>query len=98
MTSELDDPENRVFLELQRHVQAKAKAPIHTCLVRLKANTQWTKSLAKSKEAVQLLVKLLRFQDNAIMNACLSLLANICMASDARETVRYLIQIQSVII
>ncbi|OXU25505.1 hypothetical protein TSAR_000315 [Trichomalopsis sarcophagae] len=87
MSSELEKADSHTLVELKKHVKANAKAHILGCLTRLKGDSQCCKRFVKAG-GLDLLVQLLRFQDSKIMNASLSILANLCLNSDARQQVR----------
>lgn len=86
MSSELDKPDSHTLNELKKHLKAESRPQILGCLVRLKEDTQCCRRLARAG-GLDLLVQLLRYQDAKIINAALSLLANVCMNSDIRQQV-----------
>jgi hypothetical protein len=86
MSSEFEKGDSHTLVELRKHVKGNSKASILSCLTRLKGDTQCCKRLIKAG-GLELLVQLLRYQDLKIMNASLSILANLCMNSDTRQQV-----------
>ncbi|XP_076278500.1 BTB/POZ domain-containing protein Rnb [Lasioglossum baleicum] len=79
--------EQPILQELLKHVKTESKSGISSCLVRLKNEPKCYKQFAKDG-GLGILVNLLRCQNLKILNMTLSILANACLHSDAREKVR----------
>ncbi|XP_078044752.1 BTB/POZ domain-containing protein Rnb isoform X2 [Augochlora pura] len=88
--SAIDEKKDQPILpELLKHVKAKreSNSGIFSCLVRLKNEPKCYKQFAKDG-GLGILVNLLRCHNMKILNMTLSILANACLHSDAREKVR----------
>ncbi|XP_076653762.1 BTB/POZ domain-containing protein Rnb isoform X2 [Halictus rubicundus] len=79
--------EQPILQELLKHVKTESKSGIYSCLVRLKNEPKCYKQFAKDG-GLGILVNLLRCHNLKILNMTLSILANACLHSDAREKVR----------
>ncbi|XP_003704054.2 BTB/POZ domain-containing protein Rnb [Megachile rotundata] len=73
--------------ELLKHMKSGSKSGISSCLERLKNEPNCYKQFTKDA-GLGILVNLLRFHNLRILNMTLSILANACISSDAREKVR----------
>ncbi|XP_011506421.1 PREDICTED: armadillo repeat-containing protein 5-like [Ceratosolen solmsi marchali] len=88
MSSKFEKGGKHMLFELKKHVKANSEVNILSCLTRLKEDTQCCKYLAKTRQ-LKLLVQLLHYRSNfKIINASLSILANLCINSDTRKQVR----------
>nr|XP_033322147.1 armadillo repeat-containing protein 5 [Megalopta genalis] len=86
--SAMDEKKEQPILpELLKHVKTDSKSGISSCLVRLKNEPKCYKQFAKDG-GLGILVNLLRCHNLKILNMTLSILANACLHSDAREKVR----------
>ncbi|XP_060811648.1 armadillo repeat-containing protein 5 [Bombus pascuorum] len=85
----MDERQNGPILqELVKCIKLESKGGILSCLVRLKNDSKCYKQFAKDG-GLGILVNLLHYYHNIkILNVTLSILANACMNSDAREKVR----------
>ncbi|CAK9809483.1 Armadillo repeat-containing protein 5 [Anthophora plagiata] len=79
--------EGPVLQELLKHIKLESKSGISSCLVRLKTDSKCYKQFAKDG-GLGILVNLLHYHNVKILNMTLSILANACMNSDAREKVK----------
>nr|XP_012223821.1 PREDICTED: armadillo repeat-containing protein 5 [Linepithema humile] len=77
-----------IVLELARHFRAENKSGIATCLAQLKNDPKLRKEFTKQANNLCILAQLLRCQNHAILNMSLSILADACIAFEAREKVR----------
>ncbi|RLU27291.1 hypothetical protein DMN91_001092 [Ooceraea biroi] len=77
-----------VVSELAKHVRVNSVSGISTCLLQLKNDSKRCKEFAKQDNGLDILVQLLCHKNHAILNMSLSILANACMAHDAREKVK----------
>ncbi|XP_014488960.1 PREDICTED: armadillo repeat-containing protein 5-like [Dinoponera quadriceps] len=73
--------------ELKEHIRVNSKSDIVTCLSQLRNEPLRCKDFTKNG-GLSILVELLRSSNRAIINMCLSILANACISSDAREKVQ----------
>ncbi|XP_032686363.1 uncharacterized protein LOC116851238 isoform X2 [Odontomachus brunneus] len=73
--------------ELKEHVRVNSKSGIVTCLSQLRNEPLRCKNFIKHG-GLNILVNLLRNPHSTILNMCLSILANACISSDAREKIR----------
>ncbi|XP_058803227.1 armadillo repeat-containing protein 5 [Phymastichus coffea] len=87
MSTDLEKADSRTLLELKKHIKADSKVHIHSCLTRVKENQQCCKRFIKAG-GLKFLVQLLRYQDQKVINAALSILANVCLNSDVRQQVQ----------
>ncbi|XP_054007944.1 armadillo repeat-containing protein 5 isoform X1 [Hylaeus anthracinus] len=76
-----------ILKELLKHLKSESKGGISLCLERIKNEPKCYKQFAKDG-GLGILVNLLRFHNLKILNMTLSILANACMTSDARQKVR----------
>ncbi|KAK1133789.1 hypothetical protein K0M31_011579 [Melipona bicolor] len=76
-----------VLQELLKYIKLESKSGILSCLVRLKNDSKYYKQFAKDG-GLGILVNLLHYHNAKIVNMTLSILANVCMNSDAREKVK----------
>lgn len=85
----MDERQNGPILqELVKCIKLESKGGILSCLVRLKNDSKCYKQFAKDG-GLGILVNLLHYYHNIkILNMTLSILANACMNSDAREKVQ----------
>lgn len=72
--------------ELKEHVRVNSKNGIVTCLSQLRSDPLRCKNFTKHG-GLNILVNLLRSSSSTILNMCLSILANACVSSDARDKV-----------
>lgn len=82
--------EGPILQELSKHIKVESKSGISSCLVRLKNEPKSYKQFAKDG-GLGILVNLLRYHNLKILNMTLSILANACMTTDAREKVQVLL-------
>lgn len=75
-----------IHQELLKYLKSESKGGISSCLVRIKNEPKCYKQFAKDG-GLGILVNLLRFHNLKILNMTLSILANACMTSDARQKV-----------
>lgn len=78
--------ESLVLQELLKHIKLESKSGILSCLARLQNDSKCYKQFAKNG-GLGILVNLLHYHNTKILNMTLSILANACMNSDAREKV-----------
>ena len=86
MSSDFRNEECQVMSELSKCIKANSKANIISCLSRIKADTKCQKQCIKGG-GLNILIGLLRFQNLQVLNAALSLLANMCLTLDVKEKV-----------
>ncbi|XP_012349280.1 armadillo repeat-containing protein 5 [Apis florea] len=79
--------ESPILQELFKHIKLDSKSGIWSCLTRLKNDSKCYKQFAKDG-GLGILVNLLHCHNIKILNMTLSILANACMNSDAREKVK----------
>ncbi|OAD58302.1 Armadillo repeat-containing protein 5 [Eufriesea mexicana] len=79
--------ESLVLQELLKHIKLKSISGILSCLARLQNDSKCYKQFAKNG-GLSILVNLLHYHNTKILNMTLSILANACMNSDAREKVK----------
>ncbi|KAJ8679925.1 hypothetical protein QAD02_015712 [Eretmocerus hayati] len=87
MSTQLEEKDSHTLAELKKQITANSKPKILACLTRLRDDSQCCKRFINSG-GLGLLVQLLKYQDIKIINATLSILANACIGSDARQEVR----------
>ncbi|XP_043254463.1 armadillo repeat-containing protein 5 [Colletes gigas] len=87
MSTVVEKKEYLILHELMKHLKSESKEGISSCLERLKNEPKCWKQFAKDG-GMGILVNLLRFHNLKILNITLSILANACMTSDARQKVR----------
>lgn len=78
--------EGPILQELFKHIKLDSKSGIWSCLTQLKNDSKCYKQFAKDG-GLGILVNLLHCHNIKILNMTLSILANACMNSDAREKV-----------
>ncbi|CAL7947352.1 unnamed protein product [Xylocopa violacea] len=76
-----------VLRDLLTYIKSESKNGILSCLIRLKNDTKCYKQFTKDG-GLSILVNLLRYHNTKILNITLSILANACISSDAREKVK----------
>ncbi|XP_015185969.1 PREDICTED: armadillo repeat-containing protein 5 [Polistes dominula] len=87
MSSPNEKSDLSLLIELSKYLKVNSKSGITNCLARLKTDSKCYRQFVKDG-GLTILIKLLRSQDLKILNMTLSLLANACLISDAREEVK----------
>ncbi|KAL7295853.1 hypothetical protein TKK_0010898 [Trichogramma kaykai] len=70
--------------ELQKRIDRQDKRSVISCLGRIKADAENNENLSKSKTTLDILVHLLCYPDHEVVNAAISVLANVCLVYEAR--------------
>lgn len=86
MSTVNEKQESSLVPELLKHMKSGSKSGISSCLERLKNEPNCYKQFTRDA-GLGILVNLLRFHNLRILNMTLSILANACINSDAREKV-----------
>lgn len=76
-----------IVSELEKYFRAENKSGIATCLAQLKSDPKLRKEFTKHANNLFILAQLLRCQNHTILNMSLSILADVCIAFEAREKV-----------
>ncbi|XP_029052676.1 armadillo repeat-containing protein 5 [Osmia bicornis bicornis] len=87
MSTVNEKQEGSLVPELLKHMKSGSKSGISSCLERLKNEPNCYKQFTRDA-GLGILVNLLRFHNLRILNMTLSILANACINSDAREKVK----------
>ncbi|KAI4495640.1 hypothetical protein M0802_008475 [Mischocyttarus mexicanus] len=87
MSSSFEKSDYTLLIELSKYLKTNSKSGITNCLARLKTDSKCYRQFVKDG-GLSILIKLLQSQDLKILNMTLSLLANACLISDAREEVK----------
>lgn len=78
-----------IISELAECSRIKNEEGIVACLVRIKRDPKRCQEFIKQTDNLLVLVQFLQCRNHAILNTCLSILADACLLSDVREKVCY---------